>query len=78
MSNEEKIENCKCTFNTGYPIYSLALRGDKLFIGGGKPNQAPILSCYTRKENDFKLVAKKNSKIMYILFQVLQFIQRKE
>jgi len=62
MSNDEKIENCKCTFNTGYPIYSLALRGDKLFIGGGKPNQAPVLSCYTRKENDFKLVAKKEFK----------------
>jgi len=59
MSNEDKIENCLCTFNVGYPIYSLALRGDKLFIGGGKPNQVPIISCYTRNENEFKLISKK-------------------
>jgi len=62
MSNEEKIDNCLCTFNTKYPIYSMALRGDKLFIGGGKPNNLPILSCYTRKENEFNLVSKQEFK----------------
>jgi len=62
MNNEDKIENCLCTFKTGYPIYTLALRGDKLFIGGGKPNKEPILSCYNRKGNEFSLVSKKEFK----------------
>jgi len=43
LDKGEKIENCLCSFKTEYPIYSLALRGNKLFIGGGKPNQLPIL-----------------------------------
>ncbi|ORX57927.1 WD40 repeat-like protein [Piromyces finnis] len=58
MNNGEKIENCLCTFKTEYPIYSLALRRNKLFIGGGKPNQLPILSCYSKEGSDFKLVSK--------------------
>jgi len=62
MGNEDKIENCLATFNTEYPIYSMALRGDKLFIGGGKPNQLPILSCYSKKGNEFKLVSKQEFK----------------
>jgi len=62
MNSGEKIENCLCSFKTEYPIYSLALRGNKLFIGGGKPNQLPILSCYSKEENDFKLVSKQEFK----------------
>ncbi|ORX85062.1 WD40 repeat-like protein [Anaeromyces robustus] len=62
MGNENKIENCLASFNTEYPIYSLALRGDKLFVGGGKPNQLPILSCYSIKEKEFKLVSKQEFK----------------
>jgi len=62
MGNGEKIDNCLSTFKVGYPIYSLAVRGSKLFIGGGKPNQLPILSCYSREGNEFKLLSKQEFK----------------
>jgi len=62
MNNGEKIDNCLSTFKTEFPIYSLAIRGSKLFIGGGKPNQLPILSCYSREGNEFKLLSKQEFK----------------